>query len=1170
MFNTTGDKHRIMDDDWEKFIQLIANPNTHGDSKSPFEIPQKTKSVCRYSMLISRYPWIIILITPVVVVAACLVTFMLYDLPDFSDPIAGFEPRGTEISNRVNTWKNLAKATGSGELSLLSTLPRQYADEQSQGDSNSLVTTLIPTELYSTSKGKVSSNVTERLSNSSEEYFDDPYSKNDCVESNQSLSFMHCFQPSDNLARVVFESATRRGNLFSVDAIHSMCNLEVTKIRSHSTFQSYYIPPSWSLGNYIAAMNNRSSCMAVTENDVKRALEIIKSCRGFYLNGTLHANCWTNLGTANCFIPDVCTKYNGVYNVLHYLTDINFLSVEQPDNEIVHSAMMFLPLRTGYHMKKLYEDKFFDTNAISDGVTQIAAVYFDIKWDLFNDYLKSDSIFPVIAACVILVLIWLYTSSLFITLMTILSMVFSLLLAYFIYTVVFRISFFPFMNLCAVIILIGIGADDAFVFCDIWRHTKHDRPQAERQTIVEESLQHGGITMFVTSFTTAAAFFANIVSPITSVGCFSIYAGTSILCNFILTITWLPAVVSFHDRYFLHLCCHEKKKKYTLGKCFSSCFHKFYLLFSESARIFFDKLLPCIVIKLRFLWLLLLSALAVGAFVVVYFAPKLRLPASSEFQVFTSSHLLERYVIEYKQQFWFEKKTDELYANMPIFVVFGVDAFDDGDYLDPYNKGNIKFDSTFSISEPESQQWLYNFCQDVRNQTFYLNTPGVNYGSCFIETLRTWMSRPCLLEEDVCCEYAEFPYSVEVFNECIKVAVMALDKMPYVYFHSQSPGLRFDMDDVIKVVVLEFDSIYPFTQAYEPMSDMWSTINSWVTQRLKTAPNGLQSGWFVSYLEFYDLQDSLSSGTLIALLVSVAIAFAVMLLTTRNILISIFALFSILSTILVTVASLVLLGWELNILESITISVAVGLSIDFTVHYGVAYTVAPDEDRESRVVYSLSRMGSAIMMAAVTTFVAGALMMPSTLLSYTQLGTFLMLVMAYSWLFSTYYFQSLCRILGPQGNCGKIPLPWRLCSHQCCSGCRNSSSSNLCCKTDQTMNSNIMNTNNSTSSIPLESHELQPLTTDDTLIECTSLSQTDYKTPSSNNPKTLIHVNGGSHLLQQFHFIQPSNLSFAEVFLQGNTYITRTVAGSSKTSELDVLPNSSPDVPDIWIKRESL
>lgn len=255
---------------------------------------------------------------------------------------------------------------------------------------------------------------------------------------------------------------------------------------------------------------------------------------------------------------------------------------------------------------------------------------------------------------------------------------------------------------------------------------------------------------------------------------------------------------------------------------------------------------------------------------------------------------------------------------------------------------------------------------------------------------------------------------------------MELERSTGYHLDSKTPGPRFDLNDTIRAVVLEFQSTYLFTLAYEKMHQFYKEVDSWISSELSSAPEGLSNGWFVSNLEFYDLQDSLSDGTLIAMGLSVAVAFSVMLLTTWNIIISLYAIVSIAGTIFVTVGSLVLLGWELNVLESVTISVAVGLSVDFAVHYGVAYRLAPDPDREGKVIFSLSRMGSAIAMAALTTFVAGAMMMPSTVLAYTQLGTFMMLIMCISWAFATFFFQCMCRCLGPQGTCGQIPLPKKL------------------------------------------------------------------------------------------------------------------------------------------------
>lgn len=46
-------------------------------------------------------------------------TFLLKPLPDFSDPTLGFEARGTDISKKLTTWKNLIEETRpSGSLTV--------------------------------------------------------------------------------------------------------------------------------------------------------------------------------------------------------------------------------------------------------------------------------------------------------------------------------------------------------------------------------------------------------------------------------------------------------------------------------------------------------------------------------------------------------------------------------------------------------------------------------------------------------------------------------------------------------------------------------------------------------------------------------------------------------------------------------------------------------------------------------------------------------------------------------------------------------------------------------------------------------------------------------------------------------------------------------------------
>ncbi|MEE6473816.1 hypothetical protein FKM82_010182 [Ascaphus truei] len=976
----------------------------------PFQLPKS------YSALIADWPVVVLGMCTVLIVVCALVGILVPDLPDFSDPLLGFEPRGTAIGQRLVTWNNMVKNTG--YKATLANYPFKYADEQAKNHQD-------------------------------DKWSEDHYEREKRhADWNFHKDSFFCDVPSDQYSRVVFTSVDEK-NLWNLQSIKSMCNIDNARIRSHPQFADLCqratadsCCPSWTLGNYIAILNNRSSCQTIVERDVSHTLKLLRTCAKYYYNGTLGADCWDmaakrkdQLKCTN--VPRKCTKYNAVYQILHYLVDKDFLSpktVEYAIPALKHS-MLFSPTEKGESMMNIYLDNFENWNC-SDGITTITGIEFGIKHSLFQDYLLMDTVYPAIAIVIVLLVMCVYTRSVFITLMTMFAIISSLIVSYFLYRVVFNFEFFPFMNLTALIILVGIGADDAFVLCDVWNYTKFDKPHAETSETVSITLQHAALSMFVTSFTTAAAFYANYVSNITAIRCFGVYAGTAILVNYVLMVTWLPAVVVLHERYLLNIfTCfkNNQQRPYNKKNCWNvMCqkIHKLLFAFSEASRIFFEKVLPCIVIKFRYIWLLWFLALTIAGAYIVCVNPKMKLPSLelSEFQVFRASHPFERYDAEYKKIFMFERVHHGEELHMPITIIWGVSPEDNGDPLNPKSKGKLKLDSSFNIASPASQLWILHFCQKLKNQTFFYQTDEQDFTSCFIETFKQWMENQDCDEPALypCCSQSGFPYKQEVFELCIKRAIMELERSTGFHLDSKTPGPRFDINDTIRAVVLEFQSTYLFTLAYEKMHQFYKEVDAWIANELQFAPDGLSNGWFVSNLEFYDLQDSLSDGTLIAMGLSVAVAFSVMLLTTWNIILSLYAIVSIAGTIFVTVGSLVLLGWELNVLESVTISVAVGLSVDFAVHYGIAYRLAPDPDREGKVVFSLSRMGSAIAMAALTTFVAGAMMMPSTVLAYTQLGTFMMLIMCISWAFATFFFQCMCRCLGPQGTCGQIPLPQKL------------------------------------------------------------------------------------------------------------------------------------------------
>ena len=92
--------------------------------------------------------------------------------------------------------------------------------------------------------------------------------------------------------------------------------------------------------------------------------------------------------------------------------------------------------------------------------------------DLFSYYLMKDVVYYIVAMLLILVIAGFYTQSFILIIFTMLNVLFSFGLAYFMYFIVFQIPHMPFMSLLSFLLLIAIGVDDVFIFCDAFDHAK--------------------------------------------------------------------------------------------------------------------------------------------------------------------------------------------------------------------------------------------------------------------------------------------------------------------------------------------------------------------------------------------------------------------------------------------------------------------------------------------------------------------------------------------------------------------------------------------------------------------------------------------------------------------------------------------------------------------------
>lgn len=133
-----------------------------------------------------------------------------------------------------------------------------------------------------------------------------------------------------------------------------------------------------------------------------------------------------------------------------------------------------------------------------------------------------------------------------------------------IYTYVFQITYLGVLNLIAIYIILGIGVDDLFVFCDQWKHHSHEKRFDQR---LQKTFNVASKAMFTTSCTTFIAFVSNASSAFPAIRTFGLFAAFLVLVNFCAISFFFPAAFGVYfkfirGKWFDHpsrvFCCNFK------------------------------------------------------------------------------------------------------------------------------------------------------------------------------------------------------------------------------------------------------------------------------------------------------------------------------------------------------------------------------------------------------------------------------------------------------------------------------------------------------------------------------------------------------------------------------------------------------------------------------------
>lgn len=174
----------------------------------------------------------------------------------------------------------------------------------------------------------------------------------------------------------------------------------------------------------------------------------------------------------------------------------------------------------------------------------------DLLWleDVFIQAMK-DVLCAFGSICFIFTLILVHTRSLWITGFAIFSIMSCFVITNLIYRVVLDFHYIGFFHVLTLFIVLGIGADDIFVFYDVWRNTAYESYPSLAHRL-SDSYRKSVFSMLFTSLTTSVAFFASAISPLLATRSFGVFSGLVIIVNYISVVVYFPTVVTMYHTKF--------------------------------------------------------------------------------------------------------------------------------------------------------------------------------------------------------------------------------------------------------------------------------------------------------------------------------------------------------------------------------------------------------------------------------------------------------------------------------------------------------------------------------------------------------------------------------------------------------------------------------------------
>lgn len=222
--------------------------------------------------------------------------------------------------------------------------------------------------------------------------------------------------------------------------------------------------------------------------------------------------------------------------------------------------------------------KRYEGDEMYDKMEEMARKAMNIAWNFDSDEIEvvatsnrftnnetkrllfEDMKYVGIVVCFCIAYMTFHSGSFFIAVCSLINVTMSIPVAMVIFNLVLRVSYFASLHIAVLVVIIGIGSDDIFVFHDFWKNTFQYKAIKNKPILrISLAFRQASQTMLLTSLTSTMAFLSTSISEIMPLRSFGIFAALIVPIVFFQTIVVQPLIYFIYEIYVLK--CWKKFKR---------------------------------------------------------------------------------------------------------------------------------------------------------------------------------------------------------------------------------------------------------------------------------------------------------------------------------------------------------------------------------------------------------------------------------------------------------------------------------------------------------------------------------------------------------------------------------------------------------------------------------